>query len=372
MRLLVVAAPLAGHLTALLPLAAAVQAAGHDVAIATGDTALGVDSGGVETHDVTPGLRFGRVGAAVALRHPRAVWAEVAGRGGQELARHLFGALNRRMADPLVALVRTLRPDLVVYEPWAPAGALAAGAVGVPAVLLENGLFDGEWASRTAAAGLADAIGRHGLGPGLPPPAAVVTVRPPALGAAPGHLPMRPATGWSGRADLPAGLAVPGPRPRLLVSRSTVPGPGPGDPTRAVVAAAAGLDADVVLVRPVPKIAAGPLPPNVTTTGWIPLDAALPAATAIVQHGGAGTALGALAAGCPQLLLPGIGDRRGNAEAVAGAGAGLAVPARGITTDVLARLLTDPGLRVAAERIAAEIADMPVPAELVDPLLALA
>lgn len=372
MRVLVVAAPLAGHLMALLPLAAAVRAAGHDVAIATGDTALGVDSGGIETHDVTPGLRFGVLGTSVSLRHPRAAWAEFTGRGGEEFARHLFGALNRRMVDPLVALVRARRPDLVVHEPWAPAGALAAAAVDVPAVLLENGLFDGEWASRTASSGLADAIARHRLGSGPPSPAAVVTVRPPSLGASPDHLPMRPATGWSGSADLPAGLDVPGPRPRLLVSRSTVPGPGVGDPTRAVVDAAEGLDADVVLVRPAPKIAAGPLPPNVTTTGWIPLDAALPAATAIVHHGGAGTTLGALAAGRPQLLLPGIGDRRGNAEAVAGAGAGLAVPARGITTDVLIRLLTDPDLRAAAERVGVEIAAMPSPDALVSPLLALA
>lgn len=362
MRLLVVAAPLAGHLTALLPLAAAVRAAGHDVVIATGDTALGVDSGGIETHDVTPGLRFGRVGAAVSLRHPRAVWAEMTGRGGEEFARHLFGALNRRMADPLVALVRRLRPDLVVHEPWAPAGALAAAAAGVPSVLLENGIFDGEWAARTAS---------RALDGELPTPAAVVTVRPPSLGASPDHLPMRPATGWSGTADLPGGLGVPGPRPRLLVSRSTVPGPGTGDPTRAVVAAAEGLDADVVLVRPVTEVAAGPLPPNVTTTGWIPLDAALPAATAIVHHGGAGTTLGALAAGRPQLLVPGIGDRRGNAEAVAAVGAGLAVPVRAISTAVLARLLADPALKAAAERVAVEIAAMPAPEALVDPLLAL-
>lgn len=370
MRVLVVAAPLAGHLTALVPLAAAFRAAGHDVAVATGDAALEVDLGGIPAHDVTPGLRLSRLGTATALRHPRAVWAELTGRGGEEFARHLFGALNRRMAGPLVELVRSERPDLVVHEPWAAAGALAAAAAGTPAVLLENGLFDGVWASRTAAEGLGAEM--RGLGrTELPAPAAVVTVRPPALGAAPGHLPMRPATGWTGRAELPPALAGPGPRPRLLVSRSTVPGPGVGDPTRAVVAAAADLDADVVLVRPEPRIAAGSLPPNVTTTGWIPLDAALPAATAIAHHGGAGTVLGALAAGRPQLAVPGIGDRRGNADAVSGAGAGLAVPAKAITAAVLTRLLTDADLRRGAERVAAEIAAMPPPDELVEPLLAL-
>jgi UDP:flavonoid glycosyltransferase YjiC (YdhE family) len=370
-RVLVVAAPLAGHLTALVPLAAAFRAAGHDVLVATGDEALRVDLGGVEARDVTPGLRLSRIGAATALRHPRAVWAEVTGRSGEEFARHMFGALNRRMAEPLLDLVGSWRPDLVVHEPWAAVGALAADVAGVPAVLLENGLFDGEWATRTAAEGLAGV--RRRLGRGDPPaPAAVVTVRPPALGAAPAHRPMRPATGWTGRAALPAGLDAPGPRPRLLVSRSTVPGPGIGDPTRAVLAAAPDLDADVVLVRPPAEVAAAPLPANVTTTGWIPLDAALRNATAIVHHGGAGTVLGALAAGRPQLAVPGVGDRRGNAAAVAEAGAGLGVPVRGIDAEVLTRLLTDAELRRAAGRIAAEIAAMPLPEALVEPLLALA
>jgi UDP:flavonoid glycosyltransferase YjiC (YdhE family) len=85
---------------------------------------------------------------------------------------------------------------------------------------------------------------------------------------------------------------------------------------------------------------------------------------------GAGTVLGALAAGRPQLAVPGVGDRRGNAAAVAAAGAGLGVPVRGIDAEVLTRLLTDVELRRAAGRIAAEIAAMPPPEALVEPLAA--
>jgi hypothetical protein len=53
-------------------------------------------------------------------------------------------------------------------------------------------------------------------------------------------------------------------------------------------------------------------------------------------------------------------------------GAGLAVSAKEITRDVLERLVSDPGLVRAAGEAAAEIAAMPAPAELVEPLAALA
>lgn len=69
------------------------------------------------------------------------------------------------------------------------------------------------------------------------------------------------------------------------------------------------------------------LPPNVRAVGWAPLAEALATCAGVVHHGGAGTLLAALAAGVPQIVVPGPGDRRRNAELVAARGAGLAVPA---------------------------------------------
>ena len=103
----------------------------------------------------------------------------------------------------------------------------------------------------------------------------------------------------------------------------------------------------------------------------MPLDRVLPHATGFVHHGGAGSALGALAAGVPQLLTPGPGDRRHNAELVARRGAGLAVGPKAITAAVLTRLIADPALRTAAQEVRDEIAAMPAPAELVGDLEAL-
>ena len=97
-----------------------------------------------------------------------------------------------------------------------------------------------------------------------------------------------------------------------------------------------------------------------------------PAASGVVHHGGAGTLLTALACGLPQLVVPGAGDRQTNAELVADRGAGLAVELRDLDRAALERLVGDPGPAAAAREVAAEIAAMPAPTELVGSLTALA
>jgi UDP:flavonoid glycosyltransferase YjiC (YdhE family) len=156
-----------------------------------------------------------------------------------------------------------------------------------------------------------------------------------------------------------------------VVSRSTVKGPNDGDPSAAMVAAADQVDAEFVLARPPESVTKGGLPANVRTVGRVPLDRVLPYASAYVHHGGAGSVLNALSAGVPQLVVPGAGDRRHNAELVARRGAGLAVDARAITAARLTQLITDTGLRAAAREVSAEIAAMPAPATVVPDLEAL-
>lgn len=129
----------------------------------------------------------------------------------------------------------------------------------------------------------------------------------------------------------------------------------------AVAAAAGAVDAEFVLVDPDPRTLRRELPGNVRVVGRLPFDRALPHCAAVVHHGGAGTALGALRVGIPQLAVPGIGDRRPNADLLAARGAALAVPARRITAAHLDRLLTDPALATAAAQVRDEIAAMPTP-----------
>ncbi|MGA8114123.1 MAG: nucleotide disphospho-sugar-binding domain-containing protein, partial [Actinocatenispora sp.] len=148
----------------------------------------------------------------------------------------------------------------------------------------------------------------------------------------------------------------------ILVSRSTVDGPGSRGLMPALVAVAPAVDAEFVLVRPERT---GALPDNVRAVDRVPLSDVLPGCAGIVHHGGAGTVLAALAAGVPQLVTPGSGDRTLNARLVAERGAGLAVPAKSITAADLTRLVTDDTLAATATEVGAEMAAMPEPGDLV-------
>lgn len=370
MKVLVVSAPLVGHLFPLLPLANALHDAGHDVLLAAGGDAR--DGGGLPLRDIAGRLNLVAVSLRETIRHPLLSHREFSGRGGTQVVGLLFGAVNAVLVDDAVALAGEFRPDLVVHEPLAVAGAVAAARHGVPAVCHENNLWEGpELVAATAAApAMRRALARHGLD-ALPAHAAVITTGPPSLVGTHAGRPMRPVP-TPGRGEVPDWLATPADRPRIVVSHSTIAGPPVGHPMAPVVAAAPGVDAEIVLVRPPKAVTRRPLPPNVRTVGWVPLARVLPQATAFVHHGGAGGVLGALAAGIPQLVVPGPGDRRFNGELVTRRGAGLAVEARDITCDELARLVTDPGLCVAAGEVRAEMSAMPEPAALVAELEELA
>ena len=366
MRILVVSAPMDGHVLPLLPVAGALRDAGHEVLVATGPE--GMDAArctGLDARDVAPGLQVLPSFTRTALRHPVGAARSAGGRDrGTRFVGHLMAGLGRHMVDGLDALADRWGPDLVVQEPLASAGGVVAARRGLPVVLVNITLFD-------ASALFSSAVGAMGTG-SAPRPARVLNTAPPGLVELPTGHPMRfvPVPGR----DVPAppDLTRPGDRPRIVVGRSTVADPRPDRLMSDVVAAAGGAGVDVVLARPDERVASGPLPPNVRTTDWLPFAEVFPAAAGVVHHGGAGTLLTALAAGVPQLVVPGVGDRRVNAELVARSGAGLAMPSKRITARDLERLATDDALATTARSLAAEMAAMPAPADLVDEIAALA
>lgn len=366
MRALFVANPMVGHVLPLVPLARAFRDAGHEVRFATAAEGVGAaQKAGLAVEDVAPGLNVTRLLLRGLLPHPRLMRREMAGTGGTDAVELMFPRFAERMADRTAALVDEWRPHLVLHEGLAPLGAVVAARRGVPSVLVDALIFDGADLFTKVARHLDGLPRRLGVD-GIPSPGDVVVAIPPSLaGPRPGR-PMRyvPA-GDDGEADLP----TTGTRPVVLVSRSTVADPRPDQTMARVAAAATGADIDVVLVRPDRAVLRRPLPPNVTTTEWLPFADVLPRVAGIVHHGGAGTVMAALAAGVPQVVVPGAGDRTVHARLIAERGAGLAVPASRITGETLARLVTDPGLKAAAEEVAAEIAAMPTPGDLVQPLL---
>ena len=371
MRALFVASPMVGHVLPLVPLALAFRDAGHDVVFATaGDGVEAAQRVGVAVQDVAPGLNVQRTFLRALLPHPLRLRRILAGEDGTSSLGYTFAPVAERMADRTVALVDDWRPDLVLHEGLAPLGALVAARLGVPSVLVDALLFDGRELFAAVTPRLGGLARRYGVDT-IPQPAdAVVAIPPSLVGERPGR-PLRyvPATGG---ADGDTGLPTTGTRPVVLVSRSTVADPRPDPMMTRVLAAARGAEVDVVLVRPDRGVARRRLPANVVITGWVSFADVLPRVAGMVHHGGAGSTMSALAAGVPQVVVPGAGDRTVHARLVAARGAGLAVPARKITTATLERLVSDPVLRRRAQEVAAEIAAMPPPADLVEPLVALA
>jgi MGT family glycosyltransferase len=107
-----------------------------------------------------------------------------------------------------------------------------------------------------------------------------------------------------------------------------------------------------------------PWPANLHVERWWPQAEVMPAAAAIVGHGGFGTTMTAAAAGLPQVVLPLFAaDQFANARRVADVGAGICVDG---SVDGVAELpraletvLADPSYRATAKALAADIAGLP-------------
>jgi calicheamicin 3'-O-methyl-rhamnosyltransferase len=115
--------------------------------------------------------------------------------------------------------------------------------------------------------------------------------------------------------------------------------------------------------------ALGPLPDSVRVDRFVPQGVLLPHVDVVAHHGGSGTTLGALSHGLPQLLMPHGADQFLNAQALIDRGAGLRLLPEEISpesvADAVRALLSEPGYREAAGRLAVEIAAMPTPAQTI-------
>lgn len=112
--------------------------------------------------------------------------------------------------------------------------------------------------------------------------------------------------------------------------------------------------------------------PAIRAVDWIAQEALLPHVDLVVRHGGAGTVLGALAHGRPLVVAPLATDQFDVAAQVATAGAGVVAGDGAPTADDVQRafvaLDAEPRCAAAAEALAARIATMPMPTEIVERL----
>ncbi|TDC41955.1 DUF1205 domain-containing protein [Actinomadura sp. KC345] len=385
MRALFVASPGLGHLFPTVPLAQALRAAGHDVRYATGGLSVAASDAGFTVVDATPGLDY------LKVYMPDDTSAEEDGDPvdgnpmfaedpeDAQLAR-LFARVSGVMVDGVLEAARSWSPDLVVAPPLQGAGALAASALGLPLAELRLGSYDSGSGLRAMLREAMDAdYERHGV-TGAPAATAPISVLPPSFTAllpperrSRDAWPMRHVP-YNGGAVLPGWLLERPARPRIAVTLGTIEAQWGGIAVlRPLIAAAGGVDAEfVVTLGGGDATLLGPLPDNVRTVEWAPLDALLESCAAIVHHGGSGTTMTAVAAGIPQCVLPRGSYQQTGGEVIPRRGIGLIADADSIGAAECQALLKDEGMRDAAEQAREELRSMPSPAELVPELVGFA
>ncbi|HSK96384.1 MAG TPA: glycosyltransferase [Euzebyales bacterium] len=349
MKIVFASLPAYGHLYPMLPLALACAAEGHDVVVATGEpfldalplrTARGFAEG-VVLHDIEQ---------ETARNHPDT--------HGPEFAGWLFGETSTRLVVPaLRELFERKRPDLVVHEILDIGASVVAAEHGVRAVAFGLGLwlppvtgfYEIAGADPTLPGGYLDVMPEALQNP-VPLPANRIPIR---------SVPWAP--------DMPSW--EPPTRRTVYVTLGTVAF-GAVEVLRRAVLETAAHDVDVlVAVGPEGDPALlGEVPSNVRLERFVPQASVFAHVDLVVHHGGAGTMLGTLASGLPQLVLPQGADQHFNAAAIQRAGAGLVLANEeqtpGAIESAVARLLTDGPERAAARTLAKEIAAMPSPAEV--------
>ncbi|HEX3591235.1 MAG TPA: nucleotide disphospho-sugar-binding domain-containing protein [Pseudonocardiaceae bacterium] len=373
MRALIVTSPGIGHLFPTVSTAWALRAAGHDVLVATGGHHELAAHAGLPTVDVAPGVDFGAVFRNFFAEHGTPGGSDVVRSAGLDFVGELFATVSRHFVDHTVELARTWRPDVVLYTPLQGAGQLAAQVVGVPSIAHTIGIAQPSILWTSVARHLAAEYERFGVAP--KDPVRTLDVTPTSLRMpGPGdRLPMRYVP-YNGGAVLPPWVLAPRDRPLVTVTLgSVVPQLAGGAALRPFVAAAGAVTADfVILSGGADPADFGALPDNVRVADWVPLGAVLARSAAVIHHGGAGTTLTALDAGLPALVLPQGADQFANAEVVAKAGAGAVVTPNDLDADRITELLAATQLRTAAQEIAAEMAAMPAPAQLVPEIVGVA
>ncbi|MGR6920338.1 nucleotide disphospho-sugar-binding domain-containing protein [[Actinomadura] parvosata] len=369
------------HLYALVPLARACRAAGHEVIFAS-EPGLTRDVLRADLPAAVVGTDVDTAGMVheYLLPMPGANGPAPRREGKGPRVLRMLMAHAESMAADLVRLIGEWRADLVVYDQVTLAGPIAAAVTGVPAV---RQLYGVDLLQRARAV-LPDAMAplAERLGAGPVDPYGTVTVDPvPATM----QLPPSPSTGehrvlpvrylpYNGPESRQWRPPEPRRRPRVCVSWGhTI---AKVDPERFIAdrlaAALAGTGVDVVLAVSAAQrdllAARADLPDDVRVVVDVPIKDVLRDCDAFVGHGGAGGILTALAAGVPMLLVPQLPDHAGHTGRAVATGAAtvlsLADLAPATVRDEVSRLLDDPEPRRAAGELAEGMRGQATPAEV--------
>ncbi len=384
MRVLFSCRPMFGHYAPLVPLAAALERAGHAVSFATGAPLDGtirrdgfdVDAAGLSASEIV----------AMRTGDPRFAPAVTNRRLGRPLNFSISFAgfeVPPRMAG-LTEAVERRRPDVVVHEAAEFAAPLVAALYGLPAV---NHSF-GPLVEPEVMAGAGTAAAAHWIESGLAPPERggmydrlYLDIAPPSLqfpeiATIPAVQPLRPEPYESPNAQPSARRFGSGRRPLVAVTLGTVWGRDT-ELCRTILDGLAGEDLDVVVATGDAALTASlsPHPPNAEVHDWVPWGDLLRQAEVAVIHGGAGSTLACLALGVPLVVIPLGADHFTNARLLAASGAAVVLERVGLTPSALRDAVASASgdaARAAAARLAEEIRAMPSPDAVAELVVSLA
>ncbi|NKZ01360.1 activator-dependent family glycosyltransferase [Nocardiopsis dassonvillei subsp. albirubida] len=395
------------HFFSMVPLAWALRAAGHEVRVAShpelaptiteaGLTAVpvGRDHGMWRVLSTVHGTKhWSQVPPFDVADQPAdAVSFEYLKDGYDGVVPWWFRLTNDSLSADLIEFARQWRPDLVVWEPTTFAGAVAAEAVGALHARLTWGVdLHGRvremfvhardqqrrgpeddplrrWLARLAGSAGVPYSERLTVGhftiDQLPPSFRLPTSLR--------YVDMRYVP-YNGPSVVEEWLRRPPSRPRVGVCLGLTARERGGDeplPLARIVEALAAADVEVV-VAPAPTGVR--LPANVRTAEFVPLQALAPTCSALVHHGGFGTACTTSVHGVPQLAIADQLDAPLISRGIERYGAGLHLDPRDAdpasVSGALARLLGEPGFRRGAERLREDMTALPSPASVAEQLV---
>jgi UDP:flavonoid glycosyltransferase YjiC (YdhE family) len=368
-----------GHLEPLLPIARALEAAGHSLLV-TGQPSMGqavLDAG---FPFLTTGDDLGDTGKRFPLL------AYDTDREDNSLRRGFAGRTARRRAADVFALCRYWVPDVLLCDEIDFGAMVAAERFGIRHVTVLVTAAGSFVRPEVVAPALDELRREFGLppDPGLAMPVRDLVVAPfppgfrdPAHPLPPGAVSIRPPGACPGSAVPSWPIARPG-APIVYATLGTIFDTESGDLFSRLAAGLGALPVNVLLTvgRHVHPSEIGPQPPHVHVASFVPQAGVLPHCAAVVSHGGSGTVIGALAHGVPVVVLPLGADQDRNAGRVADLGAGLVLDPMTATPEEIGgatlRVLREPAFAGTARTLADEAAGLPAVEAIVRPIEGLA
>ncbi|MGC4937441.1 glycosyltransferase [Kribbella sp. DT2] len=350
-----------GHFRPLVPVARAVEAAGHEVRLAgSGKVTPTVEAAGFRTF-ATSGPR--PADAPPPVPEP----LEPADPAAQEqhFAAAFGGPGARRHAAALLEIAGSWKPDVIVRDEADFGTAVAAEKLGIPCTtilvlasgaLLRKGLLAGPLGEVRAEHNLPPDPDLTFLDRGLILSPFPPSFRHPSFPLAPNAFSYRTTD------------VVPHTQPKtptIYFTLGTLFQPDTDDLFGRVLTGLQAVDANVVVTvgdRNDPA-ALGPQPDHIRIERFIPQDELLPTCTLVISHGGSGSILGALAHGLPSLVLPLGADQPHNADRILTLGLGEALDPVTLTPDQITRtataILANSNYSQAAQQLQAELNALP-------------